>query len=222
MVSNRITYENFELTVNLKCASRIFDVVRNDNELWMATSGTPANYRFEKEGIVVFSLSGEVRARIDIGNYPIIGLALDPWTQDVWAVSRDRITLVKKDHEVKRRYWPIHDFDEKRRRPDTFVTASPDRLLSDPLAIVAYGLGEAHYQKFFQAIEDRPDLRGQGVMYKFAMNGPDWIHSPMLPKQLNVLIEDAEPTGSWRRFVCMLDDQSAKELCKLDLDAWPR
>lgn len=88
MVSNRITHGNVELAVNLKCASRIIDVVRNDNELWMATFGSPPNYKFAKEGVVVVSLSGKIRARIDTGNYPTFGLALDPWTQDVWVVSQ--------------------------------------------------------------------------------------------------------------------------------------
>ena len=58
-------------------------------------------------------------------------------------------------------------------------------------------------------------------MYNYAMNGPDWAWMPMLPRQLNALIEYAQPTGSWRRFVCLLDDERAEELCLLDLDLWP-
>ena len=115
---------------------------------------------------------------------------------------------------------PIHDFDELCERPDMFVRASADRLLSDPLAVIAYGLGEDHYRKFFRAIKDRPDLRGRDLMYNYAMNGPDWLYQPQLPKQLNVLIEDAEPTGGWRRFVCLLPDERAKQLCELELDQW--
>ena len=216
-----ITHDEFQLSLNLKCASRILDAVRNKNELWVATFGAPYNYQFEKEGVVIASLTGEIQAQVDTGDYPILGLALDPWTQDVWVVSQERITLITEEYEVKDKYWPIHDFDETRKRPDTFVRASADRLLSDPLAIVAYGLGEAHYQKFYNTTNNLPDLRGQDVMYNYAMNGPDWSHMPQLPKQLNALIEDAEPTGSWRRFVCLLDDERAKELCNLDLDRWP-
>ena len=217
-VQQHIVHDDFQLRLNLKCASRILDVVRNDQELWVATFGAPYNYQFEKEGIVIALLTGEIRAQVDTGDYPMLGLALDPWTHDVWVVSQDRITLVTEEHEVKDKYWPVHDFDETRERPDTFVRASADRLRSDPLAIIAYGLGETHYKRFFQIIKNLPDLDDQNVMYNYAMNGPDWTHMPQLPKQLNSLIEDAEPTGSWRRFVCLLDDERAKELCLLDLN----
>ena len=223
-VPTHVSHEEFQFTINLQCAARIYDAVRNNNRLWMATYIDPEfsyNYEISQEGVIVASLAGREEARIDVGNHAIHGLAVDPWTQDVWIVTQDRLMQVTQEFDVERQFWPILDFAEANGRPSTFVKESSKRLLSNPLALVARGVGESYYQKFYNAIKELPDSWDQGIMYSYAMNGPDWASNPILPKQLNVLIEDAIPTGGWRRFVCLLDDERAKKLCSLDLDYWP-
>lgn len=174
-----------------------------------------------QQGVIVTSLEGNEEERIAVGNHAIQGLAADPWTNDVWIVTEDRLVQASVDREARRQFWPVLDFAENDGRPVTYIRESPKRVQSNPLAVVSLGLGESHYQKFYDAIKELPDSWDQDIMYHFAMNGPNWVSMPMLPKQLNVLIDDAEPTGGWRAFVCLLDDERAEKLCSLDLDMWP-
>lgn len=167
------------------------------------------------------SCNVNVEARIDVGRHSMHGLAMDPWSDDVWVVLQDRFVQINQELEIERQFWPILDFDEQTARPAMLVEESPLRLHSNALALIARSLGESHYRSFYDASIDWPDLRDSDIMYNFAMNGPSWTSMPMLPKQLNVLIENAKPTGSWRRFVCLLDDERAKKLCTLDLENWP-
>lgn len=219
-----LSHPQFELSVVLQCGSRIHDAVLHNDLLWLATFVDP-EYSYDMgispEGLLVTSLDGEILARVPTGSHAVHGLAVDPWSDDVWIVTHDRLLQVGSDLTVKRQFWPILEFDDATGKPGTIVRSSATPLTSNPLALIARGLGEPHYAALRDASENWPELREQDVMYNYAMNGPDWAWMPMLPRQLNALIEYAQPTGSWRRFACLLDDERAEELCLLDLELWP-
>ena len=61
-------------------------------------------HELSQEGVIVASLDGTEETRIDVGDHTIHGLAVDPWTQDVWIVSQDRIVQASDEQKVLRQY----------------------------------------------------------------------------------------------------------------------
>ncbi len=216
-----ITGPDFQTSISLRCTSSVTDILIVNDKIWVGTAEFGDHGEYGAEELIVASLAGDEIARIDTGGYLHYGLAGDPWAQDVWVLSQDRITIIDQDHTVKRKYWPIYKFDDVSERPDVFVIDSDNPMKTDPLAIIAYSLGESHFQNFYNAVKDLSAPLNQHILYSFRMNGPDWSSNPILPEELTVLLEDAEPNGAWRRFVCLLDDERAKELCLLDFNDWP-
>ena len=214
-----LDFEDLSVTVDLKCSSSVNDVLRLDDEIWITTYKLGSHGVFGGEGLLVISLDGDVKARKEIGEYVAAGLARDPWSTDVWALTLGRITVFSKAHTVKRLYWPIHDFDKDRERPDVFVIESMNGARTNPLAVIAYGLGEKNYQKFFRSVKELPNEYDESLLGNYFMGGR--YHNPMLPEELNVLLDEAEPVHIWRNFVCLLNDERAKDLCGLDFTQWP-
>ncbi len=221
IVRKDIEIDDAVFSVEMLCRSSIADAVRLNDEIWIATyvAGDHGSYR--SEGLLVTSLGNDIQERIDIGNSAASGIARDPWSTDIWVVTYSRLTVVTEKHTVKNRYWPLHDFDKNHQRPDIFVVASMEPQQTNPFAILAYALGEKSYQTFFDAVKDGASLGDKDILYNFHMWGNSYYHDPQLPSELNILLDVAEPTIFWRRFVCMLEDERAEELCKLELDRWP-
>lgn len=218
---HRIVHSQFELTVDLICGPRIRDALVANDKLWLLQYGEPYDDAQIEKSVVISSLCGEVENRFDIGHHPPFGFALDPWTGDVWAVSQERLTVFSGNLEFVRQYWPVHAFDPGTGQPGVFVNESETPLVSDPLAVIAFGFDEDFRAEFYELTSTLPDFRGSSLLYNYRMNGPDWTHSPQLPSSLGVLLEHAKPTSAWRRLLCLVDDPRAKELCSLDPDDWP-
>ncbi len=220
-VRKDIEIDDAVFSVEMLCQSSIADALRLNDEIWIATYRAGGHGSYGSEGLLVTSLGGDSQERIDIGRSAASGIARDPWSTDIWVVTYYRLTVVTEKHAVRNRYWPRHDFDENHQRPDIFVVASMEPQQTNPFAILAYALGEKSYQKFFDAVKDGASLGDKDILYNFHMWGNSYYHSPQLPEELNVLLDVAEPTILWRRFVCMLNSERAKELCGLELDMWP-
>jgi len=220
-VRKDIEIDDAVFSVEMLCQSSIADALRLNDEIWIATYEAGGHGSYGSEGLLVTSLGGDSQERIDIGSSAASGIARDPWSTDIWVVTYSRITVVSDGHAIRNRYWPLHDFDEHHQRPDIFVEASMEPRQTNPFAILAYALGEKSYQTFFDAVKEGPHLCDKDVLYNFHMWGNSYHHDPQLPLQLNILLDVAEPTIFWRRFVCMLNDKRAEELCKLELDKWP-
>ena len=213
--------KQLRVTLKLNCSSSISDALIADSRLWIGTIEYGDHGEYGAEGLVVTTLDGGELKRIDTGEFPLIGLAQDPWTKDIWAVSRDRVSVISLDYSVRWRYWPVHKFDAVNQKPDSFVVESSQSVSTDALAILAYDLGEAHYQRFSHAIKDLPRVDDDALLQAWYMSGPDPRHRPLLPAALGSLVANAEATYSWKKFVCLLGDDEARRLCALPLEKWP-
>lgn len=221
VVQKTFEFGSSTISVDMLCRSFVGDALLFNDELWISTYEEGNHGVYGAEGIVVTSLRGDIKTRIDIGGSQPTGIVRDPWSTDVWVSTRSQLTVIADNHTVKNRFWPIHDFDKDLERPDVFVAASMEQVRTNPFAILAYVLGEKHYQRFFHAVEGDVAVGEKDVLYRFFMWGDRYYHSPQLPQELDVLLDFAEPTKVWRRFACMTPGERAEELCGLELEMWP-
>jgi hypothetical protein len=219
--AREFSQEDSSISVEMSCKSEVSRAISVEDELWIGTYREGEFGLYGSEGLLIASLDGKVKSRIAIRG-PIEDLVRDPWSSDIWVLSEWRISVLAQDHTVLATRWPAHRFDERKERPDVFLPSSS--LGTDPLAVIAYTLGEAHYQKFYQRIRNENYVPDRGLLYKYFTWEPGvrWADPVQLPVQLQSLLKDAEPTWQWRRFACMLNDERAETLCDLDIKEWPK
>ena len=219
--TREFSFEDLSVPVELSCRSRVSRAISVRDELWIGTYRAGEFGWYSSEGLLIASLDGKVKARIAIRG-PIEDLVKDPWSSDIWVLSSWGLTVVADDRAILAKRWPAHRFDERKERPDVFVPSSS--LGTDPLAVIAYTLGEAHYQRFYQSIRNTTYVPDRELLYQYFtwQPGTRWSRPAQLPVQLNTLLKDAEPAWQWRRFACMLNDERAETLCDLDIKKWPR
>ena len=214
IVPTRISMDGASVTVFLDCLSAISSVERLDGDFWIGTA-------YGSDGVVVTSAGGTVKKRIDTGAGGYVsGMFRDPWSDDTWLLSSDRLIVVGPAYQIEKQYWPIHDFDRRARRPDVVIARSDEHLASLPLAIYAYALGEAHYERFHDAVKDDLHTAERHTLYWWFMARDVFSHQPRLPHSLIELLEDAEPTNAWRQFACRLHGDRAKSMCLSDPSTW--
>ena len=215
----KIDFIGHSVPINLECFSSVADAVMLEDEIWVLTYEQGGHGAYGSEGLIVFDLEGAERARVETGHLALLAMVKVQGLDGMWVFSTDRIMWVGDGHEIRNTWWPVHQFDGSTGRPDVALVESETPVLTDPLAVFAYTLGEPFYQDFYRSIAGVTYKRDQSLLYRYFMTGPSY--SAMLPDELNVLIPEAEPTHPWRKFMCMLNDSKAAELCGLELDQWP-
>lgn len=218
--TKQMEIEGRTYNVEMLTTSSISDGKVIDGELWLATYEQGGHGEYSAEGVLIVSSHDTVPQRIDVGYGVAKGIAVDPWSTNIWIVTGWQLALVSEGKRVTRRYWPFHDMSKTLNRPGVFVQSSNEPIISNPLAIFAYSLGERSYEAFATAAKEGIDLYDPNPLYNFFMFG-SFTHRPQLPEQLIPVLDFAEPTYSWRKFACMLPGGRAKQLCELELDAWP-
>lgn len=219
--TREFTYEDSSVSVEMSCKSGVSRAISVRDELWIGTYRAGEFGLYSSEGLLIASLDGGIKSRIAIRG-PVEDLVKDPWSSNIWVISSWRLTVIAEDHTILAKRWPVHRFDERKERPDVFVTSSS--LGMDQLAVIAYRLGEAHYQRFYQSIKNTTYVWDRELLYQYFSwePGTRWSRPAHLPVQLSTLLDDAEPTWEWRRFACMLNDERAETLCDLDPKEWPK
>ncbi|MEM8683308.1 MAG: hypothetical protein AAGF72_07755 [Pseudomonadota bacterium] len=204
--------------VKLDCDSYVSDVSFLNGEVWITTYLSTDYFDASSEGLIVASmLDGQVKSRIDLGEAAARAIVRDPWSSDIWVLTDRRISVMAEDRTIKAWREPVHGFDDTSGRPDVMLPS--ETLATNPLAVIAYGLGEGHYRKFYQAIAGASFVPEEGLLGRYF--DESWNHVPQLPPELVPLLNDAEPTNSWRKLACMLQGERARKLCVSPLEAWP-
>ncbi len=219
--TKRIELDGQTYDVDMLTTTLVSDAKIIGDELWLGTFGSGGHGIYGAEGLLVASPGSQNPKQLELGGTTVRGIAVDPWSTEVWIVAGWQLAVVSQDKQVTRQYWPLHDIGGTARRPQVFVRQSDDPLLSNPLALFAYSLGERSYEGFANAADEGVEFAGSEPLYSYYMFGTNFGHRPQLPERLVELLDIAEPTYSWRKFACMLPGERAKELCLLDLDAWP-
>lgn len=77
-------------------------------------------------GLVAASYdNGQELGRINTGRYPISHVRVDPFSNNVWAITTDRIVVVRSDLEIQSTYVFYYGFDSKTKRPEPKITNRP-------------------------------------------------------------------------------------------------
>ena len=146
-----IQIESGVFEVRMLCRSSIATALLLDGELWIATYEQGGHGEYGAEGVLVAPKNGASVSRLDVGPYAIEDIVADPWSPDVWIVTRSQLTRITLEKEIISRYWKYRDFDASSNRPAIFVTASNSEIKNNPLAVLADWLGEASFAGLSQA-----------------------------------------------------------------------
>jgi len=212
-----VVTSSLEVPISLPCKSRIADAAIINETMWTAPYTWATHGALGANGNVdIYSLGGQLEKSIRIGNIIIRAIAYDPWSADKWIISYEGIAVVSQDNHVARQYWPMHRFGEK--GPDVFIDADDQRTLSDPLAVLAYSVGERNYSKFLSLVGSAPGAMDDFDLYLFYMYG----NGVPLSEKASVLLEHVQPNDLWQEFACLLPYDDANALCELAPEQWPR
>lgn len=210
------------IDVEMLCRSDVSSAVPVDSSIWIGTYTEGNHGSYGSEGVLVVPKNGGPVAHLDIGRNIVYKVAVDPWSSNVWVVTRSQLFRVANDTAVLARYALYRDFDFDKQLPVVRVIESVKRVKSNPLAVLADWLGAASYRALLEASEAGVELPGDEPLYSYAMSGKYFSHRPQWPEGLIGALDDALPTHDWRRLACLLPGDKAKQLCTADLGEWPR
>ncbi len=203
------------VSVTVSCQTAVSRAVTVDNRVWMGTYRFGHNGIYFAEGLLIFALDGTKVSSIDIRG-PIQELVIDPWGDNVFAVSAYGMTVVGSDYQIVAERLPEHQFEVVSERPDVVIPS--DSSGTDPVAVIAYDFGVDLYAEFFRLLAEASYSMDDELLYQFSMSSPGtrYAHPALLPEELNPILEFAEPNSRWRHFACFLSSERAKALC----DEW--
>ena len=203
------------VSMEISCQTRVSRAIPVEDEVWVGTYRSGEFGDYAAEGLLVLSRSGSVLERMDLRG-PIKDVVQDPWGAAVWALSPYGLTVIELDHEISAIRWPVHQFDYTNERPDVVIPS--DLTRTDPLAVIAYTLGESHYAEFSRLLEDSAYSPHQELLYQFYTSdrASQWAEPAYLPDELDPLLDSANSTPQWGRFSCFLRSGRAKTMC----DEW--
>lgn len=203
------------ISLEISCRTFVSRAISVDDEVWIGTYRSGEFGDYSAEGILVLSRTGDELRRIDVEG-PIKDVVQDPWGTDIWALSPYGLTAIKPNHEIFAVRWPVHQFDHTKERPDVAIPSKP--ATTDPLAVIAYTLGETHYAAFSSLVANSTYVPHQELLYQYFMSAraSEWAEPAYLPDELESLLDVADSTPQWGRFSCFLRGDRAKTMC----DRW--
>jgi hypothetical protein len=210
---NTFGFGDQRISVEVSCQTAVSRAVTVDNKVWMGTYRSGEFGIYSAEGLLIFDLDGTKVDSISIRG-PIEELVPDPWGDDIFTLSIYGVTVVGRDFQVLAERLPEHQFDAVSKRPDVVIPS--DSSGTDPVAVIAYGLGVDLYAEFFRLLAEVAYSMDDELLYQFSMlpPGTHYADPALLPEELNPILKHAEPTSRWRHFACFLSSERAKELCK--------
>lgn len=217
LVRTEIAFGSLAFEVRLECKAIVTDATVIDDELWVVAYRWRTHGAVNDAGVVdVFSLDGTRKKSIEIGSDAVLAVAEDPWSTNTWIVGYGGLSVITSGNCIAKRYWPVHRIDE--RGPNVFVDAVEQRPESDPLALLAYSVGEDNFQRFLELFSERSTAMRGFDLYSYYMQGSRTAMADKASSWLNYV----EPSETWRQFACLLPYENARELCGLAPDDWPR
>ena len=206
---------DLRVAVDISCQTRISRAISVEDEVWLGTYQSGEFGDYAAEGLLVLSTSGTVLDQIDVKG-PIKEIVKDPWGPDIFALSRYGLTAIEPNYRIAAVRWPVHQFDQFSMRPD--VVFSSDWNGTDPLAVIAYSLGEDHYEEFARLTKSSTYSPHSELLYQYYMSSraSNWAEPAYLPDELDPLLDSAESTPQWGQFSCFLRSDRAKTMC----DEW--
>lgn len=161
------TYEGVVTKTEMTIAGRIFplafeycvsvsDVEIDEGIVWIGTYYDGDHRDWGAVGLVAASFdTGEELGRIDTGKYLIGQVQIDPYSRNIWVLTRDRIVVVRRDLEIESSYVFYYDFDSKTTKSELYISDRP--TLSHPLAVFVRSLPSDRHEEFYEAVQTIPD-----------------------------------------------------------------
>lgn len=141
---------DFEYCLHVSEIEIVEDIV------WIGTFQAGDHGAYGGVGLVAASYdTGRELGRIDTGRYPISHVRADPFSDNVWAITTDRLVEVRDNLEVESTYVFYYDFDSDSQRPEAMIAGQP--VLSHPLAVFARSLSAQRHEEFYEAVQTIPE-----------------------------------------------------------------
>lgn len=150
------------------CVS-VSDIEIDGGIVWIGTFYDGDHGDWGAVGLVAASFdTGEEIGRVDTGKYSIGQVQIDPYSSNIWVLTRDRIVVVRRDLEIESSYVFYYDFNSNTAVPEAYITNTP--TLSHPLAVFAQSLPPNRHEEFYKAVQSIPDsIARKFSLYDFYM-----------------------------------------------------
>lgn len=83
-----IRFDSVSFEVRMLCRSSIAETILRGTDLWIATYEAGGHGEYGADGVLIASNAGAPLSRLDVGDCPVENLVKDPWSSDIWIVTR--------------------------------------------------------------------------------------------------------------------------------------
>ena len=203
-----------------KCDSISVVEIVNDNQLWIATYQVGGHGDYATDGIIVQELKGaKLISRINAIKDLFTGMYPDPYSKNMWAMSKGAAYEINSRFNVVSRHVMSHDFDIVTGQPHIVFSETYKKL--NDFSVISRFFSPKTRKEFYNVVLEIPiHERSKFKLYDFFMyGGASYGEYPvsfqkLTPFFIDKLNDDSGYTANWRQLLCRIGGVKSKQYCK--------